>query len=96
MNGFLHGMKQPAAKDEVFRSAMLRRGATIKARQEFHSLDVEADQRGVARGGDPAQIHRELVIFDESRIYPEFIVWYRLDSEEEQKLREALSKFLSP
>ena len=68
MCGFLYGMQRPSPKDKVFRAAMLRRGATIKAKQHFQSLDIVADQRGVARGGDPAQIHRELVVFDERRV----------------------------
>ena len=65
---FLQGMKQPAPEDPVFRSAMLRRGAVRKASQDYDSIDVEADQRGVARGGAPVQIHRELVMFEESQV----------------------------
>jgi|OM-RGC.v1.021975516 hypothetical protein len=65
---FLHGMKRPATEDPVFRAAMLRRGAVKKASQEYDSIDAEADQRGVARGGAPAQIHRELVVFEESQV----------------------------
>ena len=60
---------------------MLRRSATAGAGQTFDSLDVEADQRCVARGSVPAQIHRELVVFDEDQVYPEFVVWYRLEEQ---------------
>ena len=30
------------------------------------------------------QVHREYVVYDERQIYPEFVVTYRLDTEEEE------------
>ena len=35
-------------------------------------------------GGSDSQVHREYVVFDGAHIYPEYVVYYRLDSEEEE------------
>jgi hypothetical protein len=47
---------------------MLRRGAVKKACEEYDSIVASSDLRGVARGGSPAQIHREFVVFDRSQV----------------------------
>ena len=73
---FLVGMKRPSPGDQVFEQNVTASGGKAKARSEWHSLAV--------LGGSNTQVHREYVTFDCARIYPEYVVYYRLDSEEEE------------
>ena len=81
---FLHSMQQPRATDSVFHHCMTRKDAKAKSKENFDTVVVEADKRGASRGGGPVQIHREVDVFDSDQVYPEFLVWYRTDTEDEQ------------
>ena len=73
---YLIGMKRPGPGDPVFEEKVLASGGRAKARSAWHSVAV--------MGGSDAQVHREYVVFDGARVYPEYVVYYRLDSEEEE------------
>lgn len=73
---FLVGMKRPGPGDPVFEERVVASGGKAKARSAWHSVAV--------LGGSDAQVHREYVVFDGARVYPEYVVYYRLDSEEEE------------
>ena len=79
--GYLSGMKRPMPGDPVFESQVLASGGKAKARTAWDSVAV--------LGGADTQVHREYVCFRSEQIYPEYVVYYRLDSEgEEAALRE--------
>ena len=73
---YLVGMKRPVPGDPVFEQNVMASGGRAKARSSWHSLAV--------LGGSDSQVHREYVVFDGAHIYPEYVVYYRLDSEEEE------------
>ena len=69
---YLAGMEKPRPGDPVF-------DARIRGEHRGHhwdSVDVREESE--------AQVHRELVVYDADQIYPEFVVFYRTDSAEEE------------
>ena len=92
---FLVGMKRPAPGDPVFEHNVRASGGKAKVRQAWHSVAVlgASDQvqgrmqdrmLGPQGRGAPPQVHREFVLFEDEQVYPEYVVYYRLDSEDEE------------
>lgn len=74
---YLTGMRMPSPNDPVFASRMRGRR---RVREAWDSVDVTGASRSTER-----QVHREVVVFDSRQIYPEYVVYYRLDTEEEEE-----------
>lgn len=80
-------MEKPEPGDQVFDAKMKETGNTARAKVSWDSVVALAREGTKATGC--AQVHHEHVVYDGDQIYPEFAVFYRLDSEEEQAETEA-------
>ena len=80
-------MEKPEPGDLVFDQKMKETGNTARAKTSWDSVVALAREGTKATGCH--QVHHEHVVYDGDQIYPEFAVYYRLDSEEEQEEMEA-------
>lgn len=76
-HNYLAGMRMPTSEDTVFRERLEQRGETARSRQSFDSVVVEPNFGG---SGPPPQVHREIVVFNPAQVYPEYVVYYRVQA----------------
>ena len=84
--GGFHGMHALDPTDPVFSAAMSTSGRTVLGKGSFDSLVVRPRNSSKAvHKQNQVQVHNEFVVFEESQVYPEFVVHYRFDTIEMQK-----------
>jgi hypothetical protein len=84
--GGFNGMNELNPTDPVFSQTMSTSGRTGLGKSSFDSLVVRPrNSRKAMHKQNQVQVHNEFVVFEESQVYPEYVVHYRFDTVEMQE-----------